>query len=187
MTTTDIKLLTADDLLRLYSQGLRGELIREVLSERRPGGVESGEIIGLVAFEIGNFLNRHNLGRATIGAGFWLEREPDTVRRAQVAFISSQKLPPSQRVSGYSQVAPDLVVDVQGFNRDVREVFDKLRMWLSYGVRLVWVVHPTTRSVDVHRPQLPVETIREGGSLDGLAVLPGLSCELSSIFRSADL
>ncbi len=108
MTTTDIKLLTADDLLRLYSHGLRGELIRGVLSERRPGGVESGEIIGLVAFEIGNFLNRHNLGRATIGAGFWLEREPDTVRRAQVAFISSQKLPPSQRVSESADIPRSL-------------------------------------------------------------------------------
>ena len=28
MTTTETRLLTADDLLRLYSEGVRGELIR---------------------------------------------------------------------------------------------------------------------------------------------------------------
>ena len=33
MTTTKRKLLTADDLLRLYSQGVRGELIGGVLCE----------------------------------------------------------------------------------------------------------------------------------------------------------
>ena len=31
MTTTQPKLLTADDLLRLHSEGVRGELIRGVL------------------------------------------------------------------------------------------------------------------------------------------------------------
>ena len=36
MTTTRPKLLTADDLLRLYSEGVRGELIRGMLCETMP-------------------------------------------------------------------------------------------------------------------------------------------------------
>ena len=71
---------------------------------------------------------------------------------------------------------------MQGFNRTALEVYDKARMWLSYGVRLVWVVHPDTRSVDVHRPQRSVETIGEDSELDGLDVLPGFRCSVGAIF-----
>ena len=44
MSTTKPKLLTADDLLRLYSQGVNGELIRGVLSETMPPGRKHGRI-----------------------------------------------------------------------------------------------------------------------------------------------
>lgn len=55
-------------------------------------------------------------------------------------------------------------------------------MWLSFGVRLVWVVHPDFRTVDVHRPEHPVETIDEEGELDGHDVLPGFGLPVVSIF-----
>ena len=38
MTTIETRLLTADDLLRLYGEGVRGELIRGVLCETMPTG-----------------------------------------------------------------------------------------------------------------------------------------------------
>ena len=44
-TMTQTKLITADDLLRLYSQGVRGELIRGVLCETMSAGGEHGEIV----------------------------------------------------------------------------------------------------------------------------------------------
>ena len=46
MTThTDTKRLTANDLLRLYSEGIRGELIRGALCQTVPTGQEHGEIV----------------------------------------------------------------------------------------------------------------------------------------------
>lgn len=44
MTTAKPKLLTADDLLRLYGKGVRGELIRGVLHETMPAGLRHGKI-----------------------------------------------------------------------------------------------------------------------------------------------
>ncbi len=180
--TTESKLLTADDLMRLHSEGVRGELIRGVLRERQPGGVESGEIIANLGCQISEFLHQHRRGIGTIGSGYLLERRPDSVREAPIAYTSFDKLPPSERITGYAEAAPDLVVEVCGFNRGAAEIHDKARMWLSYGVRLVWVVHPDSRSVDVHRPQAPVETLAEGGELDGLDALPGFRCPVASIF-----
>ena len=180
--TTESRLLTAGDLLRLHSQGVRGELIRGVLIARQPGGIESGAIIANFAMELGNFLNGKRVGRGAVGSGYWLERDPDTVREAQVAYISSERLPLHQRCTGYAEVAPDLVVEVQGFNREWLEVNDKARMWLSFGVRLVWVVRPRDRTVDVHRAGRSTESIGEDGDLGGLDVLPGFRCSVASIF-----
>ena len=181
--TIETALLTADDLLRLHSQGVRGELIRGVLCERQPGGIESGAIIASLGCQISNFLHRHQLGSGTIGSGYLLERRPDTVREAPVAYTSLEKLPLGRRITGYAEVAPDLVVEVRGFNRGTAlEMYDRARMWLSFGVRLVWVVHPDTRSVDVHRAGQSVESIAENGELDGLDVLPGFRCSVGAIF-----
>ena len=182
--TTETKLLNADDLLRLHGEGVRGELIRGVLSERQPGGFESGAIIVALGFQISDYLHRHQLGRGTIGSGFLLEHQPDTVREAPVAYTAFHNLRPGERITGYAEVAPDLVVEVQGFNRSTREVYDKARMWLSFGVRMVWVVHPDSRSVDVHRAGQSVESIAEDGDLDGHDVLAGFNCPVASLFGS---
>ena len=42
------KLLTADDLLRLYIEGVRGELIRGVLHETEASGEEHGDHSGRI-------------------------------------------------------------------------------------------------------------------------------------------
>ncbi len=64
MTTTKQELLTADDLLRLYSQGVRGELIRGVLCENAPAGQEHGEIVVKSVTRLWNFVQMGKLGRA---------------------------------------------------------------------------------------------------------------------------
>lgn len=182
-TATSTKLLTADDLLRLYSRGVRGELIRGVLHETMSTGLEHGEIAANLVIELGGFIKPRRLGRlATSDSGVWLERDPDTVREPDVAFFSAEKLPPEVRVVGYAETVPDLVVEVVSPSDSRRQVRDKARMWLSHGVRLVWVVNPATRTVDVYRPDLAVSTVLEDGYLDGADVLPGFSCAVSAVF-----
>ena len=55
-------------------------------------------------------------------------------------------------------------------------------MWLSHGVRLVWVVHPDTRTVAVYQPERGAATLGEDDTLDGLDVLPGFSCPVQAVF-----
>ena len=177
------RLLTADELLRLSSQGVRGELIRGVLSETMPAGQEHGEIVMRLGAALLNYIQPRRLGRL-IGsdAGVWLERDPDTVREPDIAFISAETSPLDQRVTGYAEVAPDLVVEIASPGDNRRELNDKALMWLSFGTRLVWVVHPATRTVDAHRANRPVVTLSEAQTLDGLDVLPGFTCPVVEIF-----
>ena len=54
-------------------------------------------------------------------------------------------------------------------------------MWLENGVRLVWVVHPSSRTVDVYRQDDSVTTLSEDDALEGDDVLPGFACHVSEV------
>ena len=183
VTAQEVKLLTADDLLHLYSKGVRGELIRGVLCKTMAAGGEHGETEVNLVTELRNFVKPRRLGRlAASDSGVLLERSPDTVREPDIVFFSAEKIPPGERVTGYYEEIPDLVVEVASPSDSVREVNDKARMWLSYGTRLVWVLHPNTRSVDVHTPGGAVATLAGDDTLNGRDVLPGFECSLSDIY-----
>ena len=81
MTTTEAGLLTADDLLRLHSEGVRGELIQGVLCKTRSTGREHGEIAANTAYELLSHIKPLNSGVVTTSdSGVRLARDPDTVR-----------------------------------------------------------------------------------------------------------
>ena len=186
MAVTDVgaRLLTADDLLRLSSQGVRGELIRGVLRETMPTGHQHGRVVTNLVILLGNFIKPRKLGSLTASdSGVWLERDPDTVREPDIAYFSAETSPLDEWVTGYAEVAPDLVVEIASPSDSRREVNAKALMWLSFGVRLVWVVHPDQRTVDVHRTSRPIATVNDADTLDGLDTLPGFRCRVGEIFE----
>ena len=187
MTTTAPKLLTADDLLRLHSEGVHGELIRGELHETMPPGEQHGTIMADLTIMIGAFVKQHRLGRVTAGdAGVWIERDPDTVRGPDIAFFSTERMQAGPPLPGYSVIIPDLVVEIVSPSDKSLEVYDKARMWISHGVRMVWVVQPESRTVEVHRSDVGVEVVAGEGELVGGDVLPGFSCPISEIFPPAE-
>ena len=176
-------LLTAEDLLRLDSEGVRGELIRGVLHETMSTGEEHGWIVMKLGALLMNFILPRSLGRLVgSDSGVLLERNPDTVREPDLAFTLAERLPPGGPSVGYAEVVPDLVVEVVSPSDQPRDVADKVAMWLSHSVRLVWVVRPANRTINVHRSPTDVQTLSESDALDGLDVLPGFSCPVSAVF-----
>ena len=185
MTTTVQKLITAEDLLRLDRQGVRGELIRGVLCEAMPTGHEHGKIVFKLGARLVNFVDPRRLG-TVVGSdsAVWLERDPDTVREPDIAYFSTEKIPLNARVIGYAEVVPDLVVEVASPNDSRPEVNDKALMWLRYGVGLVWAIYPDTRTVDEYREGRPVKTLIAANTLNGAGALPGFTCAVSNLFNA---
>ena len=185
MTTskTTTKLLTADDLLRLYSEGIGGELIRGVLVEKVSVSLLHGEIAMLLGSILISFIRPRGLGRiAGSDAGMMLERGPDTVREPDIAYISAEKLPLGVNIQGFYQGAPDLVVEIRSPSDSLTAVNDKAQMWLRFGVGLVWVVFPDSRTVEAHPASGPPVLLGEDDNLDGGDVLPGFTCAVKDIF-----
>ena len=183
MTTAKQGLLTADDLLRLDSKGVKGELIRGALHERMSAGGRHGEIAGALVSELRMFARPRRLGRVGgTDAGVLLERNPDTVRELDVFFISAERLPLDVEVAGYYEVVPDLVAEIMSPSDTLAEFNGKIQMWLDFGVRLVLAVFPETRTAAVHQPHRPAANLGYGDALDGGDALPGFSCPLKDIF-----
>lgn len=188
MSTTDAgladtKLLTADDLLRLSAEGVRGELVRGVLHETMAAGHRHGKIAVNIVMELGNFVRPRKLGTLVASdSGVWLERDPDTVREPDVAYTSAEKIPLDAEIDGYAEVVADLVVEIVSPSDSRRWARNRAQMWLDFGAPLVWIVHPDSRTIDVYRPGAATLTLHEDDSLDGDKVLPGFTCQVSSIF-----
>lgn len=185
MTTAGTRLLTAGDLLRLYGEGVRGELVRGVLCETMPAGHEHGRIVTNLVLLLGAWVKPRRLGTLVASdAGFWLERDPDTVREPDLAFTSAERLPLDARIEGYSEAVPDLVAEVASPNDSPRELRERASMWLGHGVRLAWVVRPAARAIDAYREGREAVTLGEGDDLDGGDALPGFACPVAEVFAS---
>ena len=183
MATTEAKLVTAEDLLRLDGRGIHGELIRGVFYEKTPPGGEQGLPVVQLGDALVNFVEPRRLGTLVgFDSVIWLERPPDKIRVPYMAFTSVERLPLGEDVPSYAELVPDLVVEIASPSDSRSQIHDKARMWLSHGVRLVWVVHPDTRTIDVHRADRDAATLGEDDALDGMDVLPGFSCPVRTVF-----
>ena len=176
-------LVTADELLRMPDDGRRYELIEGELIEMAPAGGRHGNIgVRIVGF-LFQYIYKTNLGEL-FGAdtGFFLQRDPDTVRAPDAAFIAMERIPPDGIPSGFIDTIPDLVVEVVSPSDRAGQVQAKIEQWIEHGVKLVWLVHPEQRSITVYRSLSEVHVLHEGDTLTGGQVLPGFSCAVSDIF-----
>ena len=184
-------LLTAEELLRLDAQGVRGELVRGVFCEVMSAGYRHGMIVARLVARLVDYADERRCGTVVASdAGILLERDPDTVREPDIAFTSADRLPPSAAPADYSDVVPDLVVEVASPSDRPGQLAERAEMWLGFGVRLLWVVHPDPRTVEVRstdaRPAgVPqAETLTEADNLDGGSVLPEFTYPLSRLFAA---
>ena len=183
MTTNKTKLLTAEDLLRLSSQGVKGELIRGVLRETVPAGKRHSFIAGNIMAPLHTHVRRERLGRVGgTDGGVFIRRNPDTVREPDIFFVSAERLPLDDQSDGYLEVVPELVVEIVSPSDSAQDVEEKITMWLNLGVSIALEVRPAERAVMVHRPGVQAVTLTGRDVLDGGEVLPRFSLPLSEIF-----
>ena len=183
MTTAKNKLLTAEDLLRLYSQGVKGELIDGVLRETVATGKRHARIAMIIGAKFVNHVVPRRLGQVGgTDGGVLIRRNPDTVREPDVYFVSAERLPLDDESDGYLEVVPELVVEIVSPGDSQTEVNEKIQMWLEFGVSMAVEVRPPQKAIVVHRPDIPPVTLTGDDALDGGDVLPGFSLPLSEIF-----
>ena len=182
-TTTERRVTTAEELMDMPDDGYRYEMVRGELRKMVPAGSEHGDISADIHINLGAYVRANRLGRTRIAVpGFILERDPDSVRAPDVAFVSRERIEEIGRTTRYWPEAPDLAIEVISPNDRYTEVEEKVADWLAAGTRMVVVVNPRNKTVRVHSSQTDVVTLAIADTLDGGDVVPGWQMPLSDIF-----
>ncbi len=179
------RLLAGDDLLNMSETATGGyELIEGELVKMSPTGLEHGAVELAVGAELRAWNKQYKLGRVFVGeVGFYTRGDEHTVRAADAAFISYERLPTDTWLEGYSNISPDLVVEVISPGNSAEEIEEKTREWLDFGVRMVWIVYPKARRVHVYTsPDKPL-ILDSDAKIDGSDVLPGFHTPISTFFE----
>lgn len=173
--------MTADELLQLSLPDKRTELVRGVLMVREPAGFYHGGVAGALLHRLSEHVVPRRMGIVLAAeTGFKLSSDPDTVRAADVAFVSRERVP-SPLPRGFAEFAPDLAVEVLSPDDRPGEVLAKVGDWLEAGTSLVWTVNPYHSRARIYRAD-GSETAFEGdGLLDGEDVVPGFACHLKEV------
>ena len=166
--------MTADELFERHGEG-RCELVRGVLREMEPGGGEHGEIAIYSGALLLVYARKHG-GRA-FGAetGFVLEREPDTVRAPDAAYIGPERAGAIGRTAQYLPGPPDLAIEVVSPGDTYSEVHEKALFWVASGCRVVLVIEPAARRVTRYRAPDDVVTFVGEQAIECAPAMPGFT------------
>ncbi len=178
---TATKLISGDELGAMGDIG-RSELVEGRIVMLSPTGGRHGSVEHKFDVVLGAFVDSRKLGLVRVGeVGIYTHRNPDTVRGADVLYISQERAAKLSS-SGYMDVAPDLIVEVVSPDDRMNDVLQKLREYFEIGVRLVWVADPASRSVYAYRSLTDVRGFSESDQLPGDDVLPGFSISVAELF-----
>lgn len=161
------------------------ELVEGVLVEKAMGLRES-----ILAMHIGwilrSFVGERNLGIITGEQGM-MAILPDLVRMPDVAFISWERFP-NRRIpeEPVPELAPDLAVEILSANNTAKEMARKRHEYFTAGVKLVWIVDPTKRTIQVFNSETDFRTLTGADTLDGGTVLPDFGVAVAAIFGKLD-
>ena len=174
--------VTADELYAMPDDGFKYELVRGELVKMPPAGFEHGDIGVQVASHLHNHVKRMRLGRV-VAADTGYQLADDHVLAPDVSFVSEARLPASGSRERFFRGTPDLAVEVISPSERERHITQKVADYLSYGCKMVVVVRPRTRRVEVHLPNSETQILEPGDVLDGDIAIPGWELPIAEIFE----
>jgi Uma2 family endonuclease len=177
------QLTTAEDLLHMPDDGMRYELVRGTLITMPPAGNIHGNQTMRLGWRLAQHVEANHLGIVFAAeTGFKLASDPDTVRGADIAFVSKTRLEAVGAVEGYWPGAPDLAVEVISPSDTYTSVEEKVAEYLQTGARAVWVVNPRRHTITVYSSLSDITILTEHDTLEGGDIIPGFRCRVSEIF-----
>lgn len=150
---------------------INGEIVEKVAS------FTPSKIAMRIGRFIGNFADP--IGYITGADGSYI-LSPEHEFMPDVGYISKARLPhePERQVQG----PPDLAVEVKSPTDSKREMRQKAEDYLRFDTKMVWLVFPDERRVEVYVLDEDVQEFGIDDMLDGGDVLPGFSLPVRDIF-----
>jgi Uma2 family endonuclease len=175
-------LMSGEELFRRPDLG-PCELVDGRVVPLTPTGHGHASVEARFTMRLGAWAEQTGFGEILNGeVGIYIRRNPDTIRAADVALISKERLARCKS-SSYLDIAPEIVVEVLSPHDRWSDVTEKLEDYFSAGVDRVWVADSRLRQIFAYRSPTEVCHFQEGEDLLDEELLPGFRLPLSYLFR----
>jgi Uma2 family endonuclease len=143
-------LMTAKEFAKRPDPGHPEELVRGRIIAMPPPDRRHGKVCGQAYYLMRQYVDAHDSGHVMSNdSGVITERNPDTVRGADVAYYSYARLPKGPLKPGYGPEVPELIIEVRSAGDLWRKVLRKVTEYLDAGVLKVVVLDPAKRKAHV--------------------------------------
>jgi Uma2 family endonuclease len=156
------------------------ELIHGAIVAKTMPTDEHALVVNWILFYLTGHSVEHGLRPPGPERRFVFPGDTRNARQPDVSQILDPAVPVVTR--GPMTVVPDFIAEVMSPDDSIDDLRDKAKFYIASGVRLVWLVYPRQKIVEVYRPGISVEMLTAEDRLDGGDVLPGFSLPVASLF-----
>jgi Uma2 family endonuclease len=180
--------MTVEEFLALPDDGVERWLIAGELRER-PMTVRNRVHSAVLACGCAELENWRRLqpppqGKVLGGeAGVRLSRNPDTVVGIDIVYVSPAVLAQQRDDTTLIDGVPTLAVEILSPSDTQEEIHEKLDVFRTAGVPLVWVIDPRDRTVRVYRIGAEPELFNVRQELSGEPHVPGFRLPVARLFE----
>lgn len=179
--------LAADEVLDLpLPEGVIGyEFVDGRPVPVTPASPLHGHLIVEVAYRLRGYVAAHGApGKVYVDSGFVLGLPGDLerMRGPDVSFVSEAKVRAHPDPERLFRCTPDLAIEIDIASQRKPGGEQRIADYLKAGVRLIWAIHPRTRTANVYRADGTSRKLREHDVLDGEDVVPGFQLPLTELF-----
>jgi len=154
---------------------INGEIVEKVVTQKH------GLIAAFLVTELSVILRQNKIGRVGVEVRYHAigDQENDRLPGVSVTFDLDR---PVVEI-GAVPYMPDLAIEIKSPDDTYKGMREKARYYLAHGSRLVWLVFPEKRIIEVYSAT-EEQILTESDTLMGGDVLPGFSIPVRSIFEA---
>lgn len=157
------------------------ELIDGEIVEKTMPTEEHGTIVLNLGSQVRSHVRAKNLGRVGVEIRHRRPGDNYNARQPDISFIADSSRPVVKK--GSVPQMPDLAVEVKSPDDRYADMRRRADYYINNGVKLVWLIYPEKRLVEVYRPDADSLLLNEDDMLEGFDVLPGFALKVSEIFE----
>jgi len=177
---TSFAQMTAEEFEQLPETDRKLELNHGVLIEVEMARAEHELVKGKLTMLLAGGLSQSSFivtPEATVRLGDEISRVPDLSIWRESDLV---EMDPDRTIVGGPLIAIEIVS-----SESAADLNEKIQQYFAAGTKIVWVVYPKTRTVEVERPDGSTRLTAQD-ILQGPEIVPGLQIRVSDIFSTLD-